>query len=137
MMGLDKAETGLAYMIQAYKIGGPFMHIITLMAILMLVVAGIKIYRMIAFKEYNTKLLSLMLLAGSFAVAWGIFSQILGIVGALEAIRAAGDISPQLVYAGAIISFYSVVWGFMVFLVSMLFYFTLKEVIKHKQPMSN
>lgn len=133
MMGLDKAETGMGYMVQAYKIGGPFMHIITFMAILMLVVAGVKIYRMIAFKEYNTKLLSLMLLAGSFAVAWGIFSQIIGIVGALEAIREAADISPQIVYGGAIVSFYSTVWGFMVFFVSMLFYFTLKEIIKAKE----
>lgn len=132
-MELDKAETGFGYMVQAYKIGGPFMHIITIMGLLALVVAGIKIFRMVTLKEYNNKLLSLILLAGSFSVAWGIFSQIIGIVGALEAIRAAADISPQIVYGGAIVSFYSTIWGFMVFFVTMLIYFVLKEIIKHKQ----
>lgn len=136
-MELDKAETGFGYMIQAYNMGGPFMHVITLMGILMFAVVGIKIYRMLALKEYDTKLLSLILLAGSFSVAWGIFSQILGIVGALEAIRAAADISPQLVMGGAIVSFYSTVWGFMVFFTSWLCYFVLKEIVKHKQAEGN
>lgn len=131
-MELDKAETGFGYMLQAYKIGGPFMHVITLMGILMFVVVGIKVYRLLALKEFDTKLLSLILLAGSFSVAWGIFSQILGIVSALEAIRAAADISPQLVMGGAIVSFYSTVWGFMVFFISWLCYFILKEIVKHK-----
>jgi len=51
----------------------------------------------------------------------------------LEAIRAAGDISPQLVMGGAIISFYAPVWGFMVFIISLLFYFILKEIIKYRK----
>lgn len=136
-MELDNAEAGFGYMLQAYKIGGPFMHVITLMGILMFVVVGIKVYRMLALKEYDTKLLSFILLAGSFSVAWGIFSQILGIVGALEAIRAAADISPQLVMGGAIISFYSTVWGFMVFFISWLCYFILKELVKHKTHEDN
>ena len=108
------------------------MHVITTMALVMVIIAGIKIFQIVAREEYNTKLLSLILMAGSFSVAMGILSQIVGIVGALEAIRLAGDISPQLVYAGAIISFYSVIWGFMVFLISLPIYFILKEVVKAK-----
>lgn len=136
-MELDKVETGFGYMFQAYAWGGPYMHIITLMAILMLIVAGIKIFRMVALKEYNTKLLSLIMMAGSFSAALGVFSQIIGIVQALEAIRAAADISPQIVMGGAIVSFYSTIWGFMVLLVSLLIYFILKEIIKHKKPGNN
>lgn len=132
-MELEKAETGIGYMLRAYKWGGPFMHIITIIGIVMLIVVSIKLYRMVVLKQYDNKLLSLVLLAGSFSVAWGIFSQILGFVGALEAIRAAEDISPQLVIGGAIVSFYSTIWGFMVFFVAILFYFVLKEIIKHKQ----
>lgn len=113
------------------------MHIITIMGLMMLLVSGIKMYRMLVLKEFDFKLLSLVLLAGSFSVAWGIFSQVVGIVAALEAIRAASDISPQIVYGGAIVSFYSTIWGFIVFFISMLIYFTLKEIVKHKLPGNN
>lgn len=117
---------------EMYNIGGPFMHVITLMGLMMLGVAGVKMYRMWILKEFNFRLLSLILLAGSFSVAWGIFSQIIGIVGALEAIREASDISPQIVYGGAIVSFYSTIWGFIVFFISIVIYFVLKEIVKYK-----
>lgn len=131
-MELEQVDTGFRYLLKAYTEGGPFMHIISFMAIIMFVVVGIKIFRILWLKEYNLKLVSLILMTGSFAIVFGIFSQIVGIVGALEAIRSAGDISPQIVFAGAIISFYSTIWGFMVFLVSLLIYFVLKEIMKHK-----
>lgn len=132
-MELDKAETGIGYMVNAYKMGGPFMHVITFMAILALVITGVKVFRMLSYKEYNSKLLSLISMAGLFALAFGMFSQIIGVIGALEAIRIAEDISPQLVYAGAIISFYTTIWGFMVFFVTILIYFILNEIVKHKR----
>ncbi len=69
-------------------------------------------------------------MSGSLALAIGFLSQILGIVNALEAIRLAGDISPSLLMAGAMISFYPPICGFIVFIFSMLFYYILKEVIK-------
>ena len=59
--------------------------------------------------------------------------QIVGIVEALEAIRAAGDISQQLVMSGAIISLYAPIWGFFVFIISLLSYFILKEIIRHRK----
>lgn len=117
---------------EVYKMGGPHMHIITIMLLMAFIVAGIKLYRMIVLNEYSSKMLGLIRLAGSFAVAWGILSQIIGIIQALEAIRAAGDISPQIVMGGAIVSFYSTVWGIIAFLISMLIYYILKEVIKSK-----
>ncbi len=120
-----------------YKWGGPYMNVISVMALLMLIVAGIKIYRIVALKEFNFKLLDLIRMAGSFAAAMGILSQIIGIVQALEAIRAASDISPQIVMGGAIVSFYSTIWGLIVLLISLLFYYILKEVIKARIPENN
>jgi biopolymer transport protein ExbB/TolQ len=55
-------------------------------------------------------------------------------VKALEAIRAAADVSPQIVMGGAIVSFYAPIWGFIVFIISVVFYYSLKEIIKAKQP---
>lgn len=120
-----------------HKAGGPFMGIITVMGVLMLVVAGIKIYQMAVLKHYDLKLVGLIRMAGLFAAALGVLSQIIGIVQALEAIRAAADISPEIVMGGAIVSFYSTIWGLTVLLVSLLIYYVLKEVIKQKMPGSN
>lgn len=133
-MELDKAETGLGYILEAHKIGGPYMKVISIMAVLMIGIAIWKAWQVFGKKQTDFKLLDLILMAGSVAAALGIFSQIIGIVQALEAIRAAADISPQIVMGGAIVSFYAPIWGFLVFIISLIFYFILKEIIKARQP---
>lgn len=131
-MELDKVDTGFGYMMEAYKIGGPYMHLITLMGLLILGVVVWKVMEIFSKRTVNFKLLDLILMAGSVALAIGLLSQIVGIVQALEAIRAAADISPQIVMGGAIVSFYAPIWGFIVFVFSLVFYFVLKEIIKAK-----
>ena len=113
------------------------MTVITVMGLLMLVVAGIKIYQMAVQKHYDLKLVGLIRMAGLFAAAFGVLSQIIGIVQALEAIRAADDISPEIVMGGAIVSFYSTIWGLIVLLVSLPIYYVLKEFIKLKKTGNN
>lgn len=119
---------------EIYRAGGPYMNFISVMVIIMLVVTIWKLVQIMAQKQFNFKLLDLVLMAGSVAAAIGILSQIIGIVQALEAIRAAGDISPQMVMGGAIVSFYTPIYGFIVLVFSLLFYFILREVIKARQP---
>ena len=129
-MELDKAQTGFEYMMEAHKIGGSYMKVISIMAVLIIVITIWKAWQIFGKKQSDLKFLDLVLMAGSVAAAVGIFSQIVGIVEALEAIRAAGDISPQLIMGGAIISLYAPIWGFFVFIISLLCYFILKEIIK-------
>ena len=129
-MEIDKVETGFGYMLQAHKAGGPYMWVISLLGILLLTITVWKITELVTKKAANRKFLDLILMAGSVAAAVGIFSQIVGIVQALEAIRAAADISPQIVMGGAIVSFYAPIWGFLVFIFSLVFYFILREIIK-------
>lgn len=119
---------------EMYKMGGPFMNLISVMAIVMLFVTVWKIGLLIGNKTVNLSLLGLILMAGSVALAIGLLGQILGFVGALEAIRVATDVSPEIVMGGAIISFYAPIWGFIVFIFSTVFYFVLKEIIKAKLP---
>lgn len=123
--------------LQFHKEGGPYMGVITVMGLFMLVIAGIKIYQMVVLKQYNLKLTGLIRMAGSFAAALGVLSQIIGVVQALEAIRAAADISPEIVMGGAIVSFYSTIWGLTVLVISLLIYYVLKEIIKQKMPENN
>lgn len=129
----DKAQTGFGYLMEAHNIGGPYMKVISIMAVLMIFVTAWKVWEIYGKKQVDFKLLDLVLMAGSLAAAVGIFSQIVGIVQALEAIRAASDVSPQIVMGGAIVSFYAPIWGFLVLIISLLFYFILKEIIKAKQ----
>lgn len=123
--------------LEFHKAGGPFMTVITVMGLLMLVLAGIKIYQMAVLKHYDLKLVGLIRMAGLFAAAFGVLSQIIGIVQALEAIRAASDISAEIVMGGAIVSFYSTIWGLIVLLVSLPVYYVLKEFIKLKMTGNN
>ena len=70
---------------------------ISILAVIMIVITIWKVWKIFREKQADYKLLDLVLMAGSLAAAVGIFSQIVGIVQALEAIRAAADISPQIV----------------------------------------
>ncbi len=118
--------------IDFYRAGGPFMNLISIMALLTIFVAVWKSFELFSQRTATTKLLDLVLLGGSVALATGLLSQIVGIVQALNAIMEAADVSPALVMGGAKVSFYAPIYGFVVFIISMLFYFLLKEIIKAK-----
>lgn len=137
MIELDEAQTGFGYMMAAYRDGGPFMHLITILGLLALGITVWKVVEIVGKKDMNTRLLDLIKMSGSLALAIGFLSQVVGIVQALEAIRAAADVSPQIVMRGAIVSFYAPIWGLIVFVFSMLFYYVLKVVIKAKKPGKN
>jgi len=137
MIELDEANTGFGYMVQAYKIGGPFMHWISIFGLIALAIAVWKIFEIVSKKQVNKKLLRLIKMSGSLALATGFLSQIIGIVQALEAIKAAADVSPQIVMGGAIVSFYAPIWGLIVFIFAMLIYYIVSEIIKAKMPGNN
>ncbi|NJN25080.1 MAG: MotA/TolQ/ExbB proton channel family protein [Cyclobacteriaceae bacterium] len=57
---------------------------------------------------------------GIFAIIWGIFGQSIGLFSALQAIEAAGDISPAMVYGGLKVSFITTLYGMFIFLLAWL-----------------
>jgi len=131
MINLDEAETGFQYAVQAYKIGGAlFMNLITIFGLIALGITVWKIVEIVGKKNVNTRFLELIKLSGLLAIALGFLSQVVGIVRALEAIKVAADISPEIVMNGAIVSFYAPIWGLFVFILSIIFYYVLKVVIK-------
>ncbi|MCY1721411.1 MotA/TolQ/ExbB proton channel family protein [Prolixibacteraceae bacterium Z1-6] len=132
MIELDKADTGFGYMVQAYKIGGPYMHWISIFGMVALAVAAWKIFEIVAKKQFSLKLLGLIKMSAFLALAAGLLSQVVGIVMALEAIKEAADVSPQIVMTGAIVSFYAPIWGLIVFIFAILLYYVLNEIIKAK-----
>ncbi len=113
---------------EMYKAGGPYMHLISIMGLITLVILILKIKEVLVQKPGSGKFLSLILMSGSVALAIGFLAQIVGITLALSAIRDAADVSPQLVFNGAILSFYAPIWGLIVFICSTIAYYILKEI---------
>lgn len=137
MIELEKADTGFGYMIQAYKMGGPYMNVISLFGLVALLIVLFKIYEIVVKKSFSLRYLDLVKMSATVALAVGILAQILGIVMALEAIRVAADVSPQIIMAGAIVSFYAPVWGFFVFIFGMMLFYILKEIIENRTKRTN
>ena len=134
MIELERADTGFGYLVQAYKIGGPFMHWITIFGLLAMALTAWKIFEIVTKKQADTKLVGLIKMSAALALATGFLSQVVGIVQALEAIKAAADVSPEIVMGGAIVSFYAPIWGLIVFIFTMMLYYIVKEIIKAKMP---
>jgi hypothetical protein len=57
---------------------------------------------------------------GIFAIVWGVFGQSIGLFSALQAIEAAGDISPSMIFGGLKVSMITTLYGLFIFLVSWL-----------------
>ena len=57
---------------------------------------------------------------GIFAIVWGVFGQSIGMFSALQAIEAAGDISPAMIYGGLKVSMITTLYGTFIFLFSWL-----------------
>jgi hypothetical protein len=57
---------------------------------------------------------------GIFAIVWGIFGQSIGLFYALQAIEAAADISPAIIFGGLKASMITTLYGSFIFLFSWL-----------------
>ncbi len=99
--------------------------------ILTLVMLGLAIFQFIKLYIGKSNLIkktniNAVLLLGVANAALGITCQILGIVLALEAIIEAADVSPQIIINGFMISFYTTIYGFFVFLISAVLWYVNK-----------
>ena len=57
---------------------------------------------------------------GIFAIVWGIFGQSIGLFSALQAIEAAPDVSPAMIFGGLKVSMITTLYGSFIFLFSWL-----------------
>ncbi len=97
--------------------GGPlFMYSILAMLIIILGLIIRAFFKGGDQKKYITIIASF----GSFAVAFGVFGQILGLISAFDSIEAVGNVSTPIMAAGLKISLLSPLFGLLVFMVSRL-----------------
>lgn len=109
--------------------GGPFMWIILLFLIIEIFVAT-RAFRNIKQKRSLKAALDLktLLVLGVSAMAVGAMGQLIGIYAALGQIIIATDISPALVLGGFRVASVSTVFGTSIFLITMVVWFTLREL---------
>lgn len=117
--------------------GGPlFMGILTIMLLILLATAlafSIYIYSGKALKSESFRhRLGYLKSMGLFTMITGILGQLIGLLMAFGAIEKAGDISPAMVYGGLKISMYTTVYGILVYLLSILIWFSL-DLWYHKK----
>ncbi|HAF29502.1 MAG TPA: hypothetical protein DCG75_10685 [Bacteroidales bacterium] len=72
---------------------------------------------------------SLILFIGSFAFLFGLLGQVIGLSQALQAIQAAGDISPALMAGGLRVSLLAPLYGFVLFLISGIIWFVYRNLL--------
>lgn len=123
-----------------FHMGGPlFMGILTILLLIILattVLFAIYIYGAKAQKDTHfTHRLKYLKSMGLFTMITGILGQLIGLLMAFGAIERAGDISPQMVYGGLKISFYTTVYGILIYLLSILLWFIL-DLWHHKKQES-
>ena len=75
------------------------------------------------------KLSEAILFFGSFAFLIGLLGQAVGIMAALDAIQAAGDISLSLMAGGFKVSMLVPMYGFILFILSFVIFFWLSYII--------
>ena len=120
-----------------FHMGGPlFMGILTILLLILLATTVIFAIFILNGKARNsvsfTHRLSYLKSMGLFTMIVGILGQLIGLLLAFGAIERAGDISPQMVYGGLKISFYTTVYGILVYLLSILLWFVL-DLWHHKK----
>jgi len=120
-----------------FHMGGPlFMGILTILLIILLasaVLFAVQIFRGKARQSENFgHRLTYLKAMGLFTMITGILGQLIGLLMAFGAIERAGDISPQMVYGGLKISFYTTVYGILIYLLSILLWFIL-DMWHHKK----
>ena len=116
--------------------GGPlFMSLIYLMWIIVIVFVVKSIISYSSSKSTEKYLLrqsSWILFFGSLAFLTGIFAQMVGFYEAMQAIQQAGDISPELLAGGFRVSLLAPLYGFLLLLLSALYWFLYRKFVQKK-----
>lgn len=109
--------------------GLPGMIIITILGFIMAFFAvkkGISIYRN---EDITKKNLDIILFFGSLAFAFGILYQIMGMFEIFNVVAEVGDIAPSLIMSGFKVSLIAPFYGFIIFIIAYICWFTFKTKI--------
>ena len=121
--------------------GGIFMWPLLIIAIVIIYLTIRKIIELFIMNEQNRDKLkngiNTILFWGSLSVVLGVFAHFVGLYEAMQAIKAAGDISPAIVAGGYAMSLITILSGLSLFLASAIIWMVLnwkyKKVISREK----
>ena len=97
--------------------GGPLFMYTTLTLLIVIIALLIRGYVKPATRKKTITLVSSVSL---FVLVWGFLGQMIGLIGAFDAIEAAGDVAPSVLAGGLKIAILSPLFGMVVFLIARL-----------------
>ena len=97
--------------------GGPFFMYPLLLILILLIVLIAKGFLQ---KGSVDKTVSLISSIALFAIVWGFLGQIIGLIGAFDAIESMGGVSAEMMAAGLKVAFLPPVFGMFIFLIGRL-----------------
>lgn len=110
--------------------GVEFMAPLSLLGFFILFWAGYQAYFLFRSREANEKRkaqINLIVYFGSFALFWGILGHTVAIYSALQAIEKMGEVSPAMLAGGLKISLIVPMYGLVIFLISSIVWFVLRQ----------
>jgi hypothetical protein len=118
----------MSKIVNTYLAGGvEFMHPITLLLILNMAIAGYVIYSRTSGKTINPNWIEVIKQVGGFALAVGTFGTLAGLFLAFNALEQSEQLIPfQVIMGGLKVSLITVLYGLIVFFISMIAYIILK-----------
>lgn len=120
-------------MLQLHTEGGDmFMYVIDLAAIINLVLIGYLIFSHITKQTMSEKAFRALKHVGGFAVAWGAFSTLIGLFEAFRWLEQAKEMVTFNVLCGGLrVALITVLYGLIVYMLSLLAYILLSAVKKN------
>ena len=99
--------------------------------ILFIGIANVVLFTMVLSKklkgsEINLKMVDIIIFAGSFALIYGMFGQVLGFYQAAGAIQKAQEIAPSVIWGGFKVSLIAPIMGFVVLIISSIMWFIVR-----------
>jgi hypothetical protein len=118
----------MSEIINTYLAGGVvYMHSITVLLVLNVAIATYAIYRSVSRKTVDPNWVEAIKHVGGFAAALGTFGTLVGLFFAFNALEGSAEAIPfQIIMGGLKVSLITVLYGLIVFFISMIVYIVLK-----------
>jgi len=119
-----------------YMGGTLFMSILTILFVLMLAYSVFSLISILNSKNGEVLKIRSRLVyiksIGLFSIITGIFGQLIGLYMAFSAIEKAADISPAMIFGGLKVSMMTTLYGFIIYLISILIWLVLDMLASKK-----
>lgn len=118
----------MSQIINTYLAGGVlYMNAITVLLVLNVAIASYAIYRRVSRKTLNPNWVESIKHVGGFAAALGTFGTLVGLFFAFNALERSAETIPfPMIMGGLKVSLITVLYGLIVFFISMIIYIVLK-----------